>query len=720
MTREEACRLLADAPVFWSRLGFCYDPPRAGADGKPIVFCEDFAKYRRCHDAFSAIGVNVHSSIIHSGWMGVDRYDYSLTDRTLDALLKGAPERLYIPRVKLNVPPEWCRVHPEETFVYYGGPSDPAEIAALADTPAQDWFGFESEMGYPTNGGSGFVDDRPNLNGVIGLQSFSSKIWVKDACEALKRFIEHLENGPYARQILAYHVAFGCCGETTNWGSWRAGGENRRGDYGISHRRDFLAWGVQKYGSLEAVEEAWKQTGLTPDTLIIPSPNRREAKGQTLEGMFFAEADQALLPDYHAFLSEKCAEAVLALGKTVHEIAGKPAGAFYGYLVVPQAAYAGHLAVEKILSSPDVDFLASPRAYDYCIAGEPGGEQAPTQSYNRRKIWMDELDNWTHLDLLKRSLAARNMFETRTLLWREVSKNLAFDQNFWWMDLGEGWYDSPEIMAELKTLRSLIAELRAKPRQRAAEVLIVVDEESLQTTAVSYTLNQALTKRVKREIRLCGAMADEYRLRDLFDMDLSGYRFIVFINAFALTVEQKRVIEARVRPGAAILWHYAPGVRGGNFDLSRVKAIAGLGVLPHDGHDPRVYADCAENGCDYPALRVAPDSDIQPLMTGPDGSIVLASAPRGEGTSYLCAEPVLTSRELRPLMERAGVTLPAPEGCAVYADSRFTAVYPHEDARVSVPDRACTELITGARYPAASGETIDVPARGAAFFRFDD
>ena len=87
MTREEACRLLADAPVFWSRLGFCYDPPRAGADGKPIVFCEDFAKYRRCHYAFSAIGVNVHSSIIHSGWMGVDRYDYSLTDRTLDALL---------------------------------------------------------------------------------------------------------------------------------------------------------------------------------------------------------------------------------------------------------------------------------------------------------------------------------------------------------------------------------------------------------------------------------------------------------------------------------------------------------------------------------------------------------------------------------------------------------------------------------------------------------
>ena len=81
---------------------------------------------------------------------------------------------------------------------------------------------------------------------------------------------------------------------------------------------------------------------------------------------------------------------------------------------------------------------------------------------------------------------------------------------------------------------------------------------------------------------------------------------------------------------------------------------------------------------------------------------------------------MLTSRELRPLMERAGVTLPAPEGCAVYADSRFTAVYPHEDARVSVPDRACTELITGARYPAASGETIDDPARGAAFFRFDD
>ncbi len=34
MKREEALQLLREEPVFWSRLGFCYDPPRAGKDGK--------------------------------------------------------------------------------------------------------------------------------------------------------------------------------------------------------------------------------------------------------------------------------------------------------------------------------------------------------------------------------------------------------------------------------------------------------------------------------------------------------------------------------------------------------------------------------------------------------------------------------------------------------------------------------------------------------------
>ena len=42
MERKEYLR---NNPVFWSRLGFCYDPPLKNEQGKPLVFTENFEKY---------------------------------------------------------------------------------------------------------------------------------------------------------------------------------------------------------------------------------------------------------------------------------------------------------------------------------------------------------------------------------------------------------------------------------------------------------------------------------------------------------------------------------------------------------------------------------------------------------------------------------------------------------------------------------------------------
>ena len=55
-------------------------------------------------------------------------------------------------------------------------------------------------------------------------------------------------------------------------------------------------------------------------------------------------------------------------------------------------------AGEQILTDcPDVDFLCAPKIYYRCGAGEPGGTQATSMSFARKKIWLDELDNDTHI-----------------------------------------------------------------------------------------------------------------------------------------------------------------------------------------------------------------------------------------------------------------------------------------------------------------------------------
>ena len=150
MTREE----LRKHPFFWSRLGFCYDPPRYDADENQIIFSRDYDYYRKTHDAFRDAGVEYHTTILHSGWVDDHKYDYRLTDEILHALLDGNPTIKYMPRVKLNAPMGWCRNHPEDVLVYYHGPRDAESIRNLTCTPQHDIIGFESS-GYSVNGGTG-------------------------------------------------------------------------------------------------------------------------------------------------------------------------------------------------------------------------------------------------------------------------------------------------------------------------------------------------------------------------------------------------------------------------------------------------------------------------------------------------------------------------------------------------------------------------------------
>ncbi|MBO5653564.1 MAG: hypothetical protein J6S44_05065, partial [Clostridia bacterium] len=254
MEKKQALKLIKETPLFWSRLGFCYDPPMQNEKGESIVFNPTFSE-AETHADFTAAGVAIHTCILHSGWVGVDRYDYTLCDRTLYEVFENGRASYFIPRIKLNVPVEWCRQNPTEVCVYENGPREVEEIRALVGTLKHDYLGYDSKVGYYN--ANGWKDPRPNLGGVISNQSFSSQKWLQDAGEALRRLVLHLENGPYGDRILAYHIAYGTSGETIMWG--RQSG--RFPDYGVANRRHFLAWGLKKYGSETALHNAWEEFG---------------------------------------------------------------------------------------------------------------------------------------------------------------------------------------------------------------------------------------------------------------------------------------------------------------------------------------------------------------------------------------------------------------------------------------------------------------------------
>lgn len=731
---NDAMKLLKENSVFWSKMGWCYDPPRMGKDGKPIAFFENFERFEKFHKDFTAAGIKLHTSILFSGWVGVNRYDYELTDKILDAMLKGNPDIYYIPRIKLNVPLDWGRENPEDVFVYFEGPRDREEIRKLVGTEKHDFLGYDSEIGYYTAGS--WKDDRPNVGGVISNQSFSSQKWLKDAGETLCRLIEHIEKGPYGKQILAYHIAYGTSGETCLWGRF---GKETAGDYGINNRKAFFDWGIKTYGSIESLRKAWDLPNLNRENAEPPPPERRQGKPTALKD--FLRVDDCICVDYDRFMSEINVTAIEHFGKLVKEHTNsKPVGCFYGYfLECHNAAYSGWLGYEKLLNSPYIDFMAAPKSYYRNEAGEPGGTLGPAQSVNRKKLWMDELDNRTHIAHdMGFEHKSRNMDETRTVMWREFSKNMSHGSGFWWMDLGGGWFDDPEILKEVSIIEKTAGAIRKKTGRSIAEILLVVDEESIYHTVCNILFHKPMMQDMFRNVNLCGAPTDTYRLNDLETLDLSQYKLIIFVNTFKLLPEQWQRIKGRIPHNSTLMWNYAPGVLNPDFSIGNIEKITGIKVrerslvlqpkfLPDStsclsGTGPMTLELSADPKFNYPMpmLEIVPSDKIRVMARYEDGAISAASTLYDGHNVIYSVMPLWKSEHLRRIAADAGCHLYAPVNCTVYADSRFIGIFPKADLhneKLEFKDEVSIEsVVTGRCEAAVKSITLNLKAKEMEIF----
>lgn len=714
MNRQEALHILKTNPVFWSRLGFGYDPPIKNEQGKPLVFTEDLEYYARTHRMFSNAGVNIQTCILHAGWMGIDEYDYSLTDRVVEAIFRDNPDAYYIPRIKLNVPIDWCRENPEELLVYWEGPRETEEIRSLVGTEKQDYLGYDAPDGYYQAGD--YVDTRPNVGGVIARQSFSSKKWLQDAGVALEKLIDRLENGKYGSRILGYHIAFGTSGESVMWG--RINGHY--GDYGIAHTRLFLAWGLKKYGSEEALRQAWGAERFVNGTILLPSPDERYHRKDSLSAFYRADTLGTISSDMDAFLSESCADAIEYFCRIVRrKTPDKLTGIFYGYFVhTNNPNYAGHLALEQLLNSENVDFLAGPKSYYRCGPGQPGGELSAAQSVNLKKIWLDETDIRTHLaypDIPKRkrstttgeqkhdpsfdnqALLCSDLTDSEAVLWREFCKNIAHGSGFWWMDLGGGWYNDPLLMEEVKRMTALNQKMQTLPCESLADILVLADENVIGKMSISTTQRQGFLEDPLMELSLSGGVADFYRLADLTDLDLNRYKMVIFAYTFDVSAKTREYLNAHLPKDALLVYHHAAGVlKDGVCSLENMRDFTGF-VMKEQCVDP-----------DYVSVQVC-DTEAQLLFEGvwQKGNRVAITAPYQKAKIY------------RTLAQMAGCRLWTDGGVTLWADKRIMGVFTLDNLQgtLRLPETGTyREVISGTVFKNISQVSLDTLNTNAAVF----
>lgn len=611
---------------------------------RPFDAAEDL---RRFADA----GVTLFTTGLHAAWQPDGSWDLSATAKLMSFLERAAPSMTLLPRVGLTPPPWWLDAHPEDVQVHL-------------------------------DVGNGDVLRRDVV--------FASPRWRDDMGRGLAALIPLLEER-WGDRIAGYHLCAGACGEWAYfWGPVVSG-------YAPAQAEAFRAW--------------LRQRG-RPSDAEVPSRERRvrNAAAWPREWSCLDPSRDGDIIDYLTFHSEAVADAIVHFSRVTKQALSalhreKLCGVFYGYHVpnteTPHVAHnAGHHALQRVLASHDVDFVAAPYTYHERQAGGLYYSQVPTGSIARHgKLYYDEDDTFTHLAReTPWRPKCRDAAETADVLWRNFAATLSEGGAYWWMDHdGEGWYRDDGLMREVAAMRRLAAACAAggppgmdghRLDPTAAEpsplfspqIAVVVCPGTLNRLRYDSALVDALLPQFLSELIAVGAPYEMIEVADapqLFGApDASRFRLVVFPDALHLSAGDRAALKACVcRDGRTVLWLHAAGLlteRG--VSVEALREVTGIGAALHD----RVGPCRAETCVTGTRLTYGTGRDVGPEVVGcdPDAEVLGWTLYRGEPallrkrldgwTSIWSAVPLLPTVVLRQFAREAGVHVYADNGDRVW------------------------------------------------------
>ena len=453
----------------------------------------------------------------------------------LRRLLDLDPEAYFILRVSIEMRPEWWgKRHPEELEVWGDGGRD--------------------------------------------TESYASTVWREQAGDFIRALIGTIRSHPEGERVIGYQPAAGGSGEWVK----NSAMENRATDYSEPMRRYFRAWLGRRYdGDLNALREAWRDGRAMFNTAEAPSPEEQE--GADLYH-FRDPARGRKVMDFFECLADLTAEEISHFCRVIKDATDGEAlaGVFYGYIMeltwsngffhqrldMEHPAYqrSGHLALSKVLASPDVDYLASPYSYGFRGIGGDGPFMSLTESVRvHGKLWFNEEDTRTHKFPPNSAYGmVGTPEESVSILTRNFATALEHASAAWWADWaspGRGPYDDPSILEVLQRFIRIGEKSLACPdRSPCADLAVIIDEQSFLYERLIRTLDWPLIFRQRHwGLSRIGAPHDLYLIDDLAHLP-KPYRCYLFLNAFCLSDEEREAIRRHVcKEGAVVAWMYMNG-----------------------------------------------------------------------------------------------------------------------------------------------------------------
>ncbi|MGX7673709.1 beta-galactosidase [Plantactinospora sp. DSM 117369] len=650
-------------------------------------------------------------------WKGPNEYDFTPVDEDLARVLDARPDALVLLRVNLDVPEWWEALHPDELSV---------------------------------------ASDGGTLR-----QSFSSTVWKRQAGDVLRALIRHNSRSPLGRSVIAYHLG---AGQTEEW--MYHGNRDRFPEYSRSHQQAFRVWLRRTYRTDRALRAAWQDDTVSLHTATIPDATAR--LGDESRVLRDPATEQPSI-DYYQFHSHAVADAVIHFCRVVKQEVGDSAlaGAFYGYNMETTQVDVGQNALRQVLASPQVEFLASPNSYARRQPGNDWAYFSLTDSVKLHgKLWMSESDTRTHLSQglsvvapevnptgsvpgqydSSLWLGPEDPTITLALLKNNLARALATGAGLWWFDMWGGWYDDPEMMAFMANARGLVAESMRADRRSAAQVAVVVDEESYAYFSHSRNHNQQFLYGQRLELGRMGTPYDILHAQDLHDRRTHHHKLFIFLNSIKVDRHLRQVVKGLRDQGRSFLWghgagwfgHGAPGVAG-------VRDLTGIEVAAPEL--PTVDLRVQTVASDSPALAGVATGTLfgttsvkgNPLIhpTGVDVEVlanvngttlpgVVRVPHRRGGYSTYTVGPRIPPRFLQNAAREAGVHIYNDVDDVFYANHEFIALHATQDGprtiRLPRTVAAVTDAFDPSRTPLARDTdsfTIECGEHETYLFRLD-
>ena len=587
---------------------------------------------------FAELGIHLVciDAEIRQGWFKQSPYEWASIEAEIADAMAADPQTGVLIRLHMNPPYWWMRDYPEETVLYDGVPG--------------------------IDDGEGFRLIRDDHNHHLRV-SLASERWLNEAGERLATFCREIWDSEEGKAVAAIQVACGINGEWHQWGN----------DCSIPMQNRFRRLLREKYITDQALQLAWNDSTVTIDTAEIkPSPSQ---KGD--DGIFRDPGISARIIDSQYCIQSTVPEAILYFCDIIKKNWGRPilTGAFYGYYIATggnNAPIGGHLMPEKLYSHPElIDFLCGPAPYIENRRLEHVPLQRGLLESNRLHgvLWLTEMDSGP-VDLGNyRGGDPKRFDETIALLKRNVLMPLMSGHGLWFYDhragprtsgryklassiyRKEGWWEKPEFLHEIRKLRELALKYCMEEYKPAADVLVVYQPQTHFITEKFVDEEYATLDAIART----GVAYDSIYLNELEFAQMSRYRCVVFPNAYTLTEEQRKKIDA-CTAGKQVVWLYAAGYCDGKkLSTDNICQTTGIKVKKTSIHS---QYKVLETGKTY-AIKT---KDLTPCFAvdDPQAEVLAVYEENGEhavvrkGSNWYFALPTLDTESMAKIMDAAG------------------------------------------------------------------